>query len=114
MKKLSFMFIIFLWGCTKPELPEPTPPSIQKIFEVSESTVTNGQDIYFNLPSSGVYNLSLVDKESGQVLSRERFNGIIGENKKKIYTNSLSKGYLYLVLEDINKKEIIKTTIIIN
>ncbi len=113
MKKLLFIFLILMWSCTKPELPTPNPP-VEKIFNVGESSVINGQSIYFDIPSVGVYYLTLIDKVSGNVVSREKFNGQIGENVKKIYTNSLSKGYLYLVLEDVDKNEIKKTTIIIN
>ena len=112
MKKILFIFVILMWGCTKPELPTPTPP-VEKIFSVGESSVVNGQSIYFDLPSAGVYTLTLIDKESGQVVSRERFNGQIGENIRKIYTNSIQYQYLYLLLEDVTKKELGKTTIII-
>ena len=92
--------------------PTPTPP-IEKIFNVGESKVVNGQSIFFDLPSAGVYTLTLIDKESGQVISREKFIGQNGENVKKIYTNSIQSQYLYLLLEDVTKKEIAKTTIII-
>ena len=112
MKKILFIFLILLVGCVKPELPVPTA-QITYIFDVKESKVTNGQDMYFKLPSTGVYTLTLIDKESGQVVSRERFIGQIGENIKKIYTNSIQSQYLYLLLEDVTKKEISKTTIII-
>ena len=112
MKKILFIFVILLWGCTKPDLPLPTPP-VEKIFNVSESSVTNGQSIYFELPSAGTYYLTLIDKESGQVISRERFIGQSGENIKKIYTNSIQYQYLYLLLQDVTKTEIGKTTIII-
>jgi len=111
MKKILFIFVILMWGCTKMEI-EPTPPPVQKIFSVSESRVTNGQSIHFDLPSDGVYTLTLIDKESGQVVSRERFTGKIGENIKKIYTNSLQSQYLYLLLQDVIGKEVGKTTII--
>jgi hypothetical protein len=113
MKKLILISFILLVGCTKPELPTPTIP-IEKIFTVNESKVVNSQSIYFDLPSAGVYTLTLIDKQSEQVVSRERFTGQNGENVKKIYTNSLSKGYLYLVLKDANNTEINRTTIIIN
>ncbi len=94
---------------------EPTPsPPVEKIFSVGESKVVDGQSIYFDLPSAGTYTLTLIDKESGQVISRERFIGQNGENVKKIYTKSISVKYLYLLLEDVTKKEISKTTIIIN
>ncbi len=101
-----------LVGRTKPDLPTPTMP-VEKIFNVGESKVVNGQSIHFDLPSAGTYTLTLIDKESGQVISRERFIGQNGENVKKIYTNSIQYQYLYLLLEDVTKKEIAKTTIII-
>ena len=113
MKKIILISLILLVGCTKPELPTPTP-SVEKIFSVGESRVVNGQSIFFDLPSAGTYTLTLIDKETGQVVSRERFIGQSGENVKKIYTNSLPKGYLYLVLEDVDRKELKKTTIIVN
>ena len=112
MKKILFVFVILVWGCTKIDMPTPTIP-VEKIFSVKESKVVNGQSIYFDLPLTGIYTLTLIDKESGQVVSRERFNGQTGENIKKIYTNSIQSQYLYLLLEDVTKKEISKTTIII-
>lgn len=112
MKKIILISLILLIGCTKPELPTPNPP-VEKIFSVGESSVLDGQSIYFDLPSAGIYYLTLVDKQSGQVVSREKFNGQAGENIKKIYTKSLQFRYLYLLLEDVTKKEINRTTIII-
>lgn len=113
MKKVVLLSLILLVGCTKPELPTPALP-VEKIFNVSESKVTNGQSIHFDLPSAGTYTLTLIDKETGQVVSRERFVGQYGENVKKIYTNSIQSTYLYLLLEDVTKKEIGKTTIVKN
>jgi hypothetical protein len=101
-----------MWGCTKIDMPTPQP-SVEKIFNVKESKVVNGQSIHFDLPSAGTYTLTLIDKESGQVISREKFMGQYGENVKKIYTNSIQSQYLYLLLQDVTKKEISKTTIII-
>jgi hypothetical protein len=113
MKKIILISLILLVGCTKPELPTPTMP-IEKIFTVTESKVTNGQTIYFDLPSSGTYILTLVEISTGQVISREKFIGQNGENTRKIYTKSLPTGYLYLVLEDVNKNQLNKTKITIN
>ena len=112
MKKILLISLILLVGCTKPDIPTPIMP-IEKIFTVTESKVTNAQSIHFDLPAKGTYTLTLIDKESGQVISRERFVGKYGENVKKIYTNSIQSQYLYLLLEDVTKKEIGKTTIII-
>jgi hypothetical protein len=114
MKKILFISFILLVGCTKPELPTPEVLSKDKIFSVTESKVTNGQSIYFDLPSSGTYMLTLIDVTTNQIISREKFIGQNGENVKKIYTNSLPKGYLYLVLEDVDRNELKKTKIIVN
>ena len=111
MKRILLIFLVLFWSCTKMEI-EPTPQPVQKIFSVSESRVADGQSIHFDLPVNGVYTLTLIDKESGQVVSREKFSGKAGENIKKIYTNSIQTQYLYLLLEDVTKKEIGKTTII--
>jgi len=113
MKRIILISFILLVGCTKVDIPTPVAP-VEKIFDVGESKVTNGQSIYFDLPSSGVYMLSLIDISTNQVISRERFIGQNGENVKKIYTNSLPIGYLYLVLEDVDKNQLKKTKIIIN
>ena len=113
MKKIILIFFILLVGCTKPELPIPEVNIKENIFSVTESGVINGQSIYFDLPSAGVYTLTMKDKETGQVISRERFNGQIGENIKKIYTNSVQSQYLYLSIEDVTKNEIKKTIIVI-
>ena len=112
MKKITFILLLLLVSCTKMEI-EPIPPQpTQNVFDVKESKVVDGQNIVFKLATSGVYTLTLIDKETGQVIGRERFNGIVGENVKKIYTNSIQSQYLYLLLEDVTKKEIAKTTII--
>jgi len=111
MKKILLIFLVLCWSCTKMEI-EPTPQPVQKIFSVKESRVVDGQSIHFDLPSNGVYTLTLIDKETGQVVGREKFTGKMGENIKKIYTNSLQFQYLYLLLEDVTKTEIGKTTII--
>jgi hypothetical protein len=113
MKKIILISLILLVGCTKPELPTPDVIAKDNIFNVTESRVLNGQSIYFDLPSAGTYTLSLMDVTTNQVISRERFVGQNGENVKKIYTNSLPTGYLYLVLEDAGRNELKKTKIII-
>ncbi len=114
MKKIILISLILLVGCTKPDLPTPDVIAKDNIFNVTESKVINGQSIYFDLPSSGTYILTLIDVTTNQVISRERFIGQNGENVKKIYTNSLPKGYLYLVLGDVDRNELKKTKIIIN
>lgn len=113
MKKIILISLILMVGCTKPELPLPEVLANDNIFSVTESSVVNGQSIYFDLPSAGVYTLTMTDKETGQVISRERFIGQIGENIKKIYINSIQPQYLYLSIEDATKNEIKKTIIVL-
>lgn len=114
MKKIILISLVLLVGCTKPEIPFPEVMAKDDIFSVSESSVTNGQSIHFDLPTKGTYTLTLIDKSTSQVISRERFIGQKGENVKKIYTKTLQTKYLYLVLADEAKTELNKTTIIIN
>jgi hypothetical protein len=95
------------------DVPAPVP-TVKDIFTVAKSTVTDGSEIVFNLKSSGTYTLTMIDSAANQVVTREKFTGKIGENKLKIYTKSLSATYLYLILEDVSKVQIGKTTIIIN
>jgi hypothetical protein len=104
--------IIFIISCRKTQVV-PIPQPNVRIFDVRESSVENGQEIQFDLTKSGVYTLTIGDSLTNQVLTRERFNGQIGINKKKIYTKSLSVKYLYLLLEDGNKSKVSKTTIIV-
>ncbi len=113
MKNIRYLLLLLLVACSGPELEMPEGLSIDNIFSVSESNVTNGESIHFDLPEKGTYTLTLIDKESGQTISREKFIGQSGENVKKIYTKSLQSRYLYLLLEDVTKKELGKTTIII-
>jgi hypothetical protein len=113
MKKLLLILsILLIFTSCVDEVVEPLPSTTQSIFDVKESMVVDGQSIQFKLPSAGLYTLTLIDKETNQVISRERFNGIIGENNKSIYTKSIQSRYLYLLLEDVTKKEIGRTTII--
>jgi len=112
MKKL-LAILLLLSSCRKVEVrPEPKPIT-EDIFSVTESTVSNGGDIYFDLKATGTYTLTMLD-ETQNVITRERISGKIGQNKLKIYTSSLPVKYLYLVLEDQSKIQIGKTAIKIN
>jgi len=112
MKKILFILILSLVACRKTQFP-PIPQHVPNIFSVKESSVENGQEIQFELTKIGVYTLTLSDSVSKQVLTRERFIGQIGQNKKKIYTKGLESKYLYLLLEDVTKNKLGKTIIIV-
>ena len=114
MRKICFILgLILVSACTKVEIV-PTPQPINTdIFSVKESVVTDGQEIKFTLKEAGVYTLTIGNESTGQVVTRERFTGKAGENKLTLYTKSLPTSYLYLLLEDGNKTQVGKTTIII-
>ena len=112
MKKL-FIILLLLSSCRKIEVPAPVVAT-KDIFSVSQSTVSNGDNIVIILKSSGIYTLTMGDSVTNQVITRERFTGKVGENKLKIYTSSLPVKYLYLLLEDESRTQIGKTTITIN
>jgi hypothetical protein len=113
VKKL-FIILLLLSSCRKVEVRPELKPITVDIFSVSQNTVSNGDEIMFNLKSSGIYTLTMGDSVTNQVITRERFTGKVGENKLKIYTSSLPVKYLYLLLEDESKSQIGKTTIVIN
>ena len=114
MRKLYFiLFLLLISACRKVEiLPIPEPINTN-IFGVKESAVVDGQEIKFTLKTDGVHTLTIGNDATGQVITRERFIGKIGENKLTLYTKSLPVTYLYLLLEDGNKTQVGKTTIII-
>ena len=104
---------LFIISCRKVAPVVVTPIGTTNVFSNSENTITNGQEIQFDLSKDGVYTLTIGDSINNQVLTRERFNGQLGINKKKIYTKGLQSKYLYLLLEDVTKNKLGKTTIII-
>ena len=118
MKWIKFIILFcvgFIISCTKMEIePIPQPKPVVDVFSVSESSVSDGQEIMFKLTSDSTYILKLVDKSTNQVISKEKITGKVGENKIILYTKSIQSKYLYLVLEGINKNQINKTTIILN
>lgn len=113
IKTYYILFILLVVSCSKPDIIEPISISTD-VFEKTENYVVNGQDITFNLTSQSTYMLTIINKTTDQVVSKEKFIGKIGENKMKLYTNSLPKGYLNLVLSDENNNQLKTTIIIIN
>jgi len=112
MKKLLFMLLLLV-SCRKVDI-QPEPPQVPDVFSVTESTVTNNSDISFKLDKAGIHIIKLIDKNTEQVITKERINGKVGTNTIKIYTRALPVKYLFLVLSDENNVQINKTTIITN
>jgi hypothetical protein len=111
MKKLLFILFLSLVACRKVEVIPTPQPTTTDIFSKSEVSVKDGQDIQFKLTSAGKYILTLMDSTQTQVVTKEKFNGIVGDNTKKIYTKSLSQKTLYLYIVNENNQEIGRTLI---
>ena len=104
--------IISIISCRKIDIPAPQPVN-KDIFSKTESVVTDGMDIQFTLETAGKYTFILTDSIN-QIVSKEKFTGIVGDNIKKIYTKSLSQKTLYLYLTDESNNKIKQTKITIN
>lgn len=116
MKRIRIIIlccIVFIISCRKIEVILP-PVETKDIFSKSEIEVIDGQDIQFTLQNSGKYTFILYDSVTQNVVSKEKFMGIAGNNVKKIYTKTLSQKTLYLYLSDENNNKIKQTKIIIN
>ena len=105
--------MFFIICCRKIEPPAPVVP-FNDIFSTPQNTISNANQLLFTLKNSGTYTFTMTDSITNQVITRERFIGMAGENKFKIYTNSLPVKYLYLTLEDSAKNRLGKTVLIIN
>ncbi len=118
MKSIKIILLCcmaFIISCTKMDIePIPQPKPNVDIFTINEVNVSDGDEIMFNLSSDSSYVLRIVDKATNQTLSKEKIIGKVGENKLKIYTKTIKNRYLYLVLENVNKQQIKKTTIYTN
>ena len=112
MKQLIFILFLFLVSCID-EVVKPTPKINETIFSQKENMISDGIELTIKLPKDGVYFLSMIDIETNQLITKERFVGISGLNKLNIYTKSVQSRYLYLVLHADNKIELNKTKLVL-
>lgn len=95
-------------SCQKEDIVEP---QIIDIFKVEQSMVSNKSEISFNVEKEGMYTITMIDRNTNQVLSRETIKCIIGKNKIRVYTKTIPSQYLYLTLEDSFDNQLGKTII---
>jgi hypothetical protein len=115
MKKLFPLLVLvaLLNGCKDVLDIGNESNKIEDIFTLTQSNVIDGKEIVFNVPADGIYILTLIDTRNDNVVTREKFKGTSGLNKKSIYTKSLTSKSFYLLLEDGNRFQIGKTLIIL-
>lgn len=109
---ITLFFIVLTTACSKDDIL-PTPPQPVNIFLVGEYTIVDSEEVSFELQTDGMYILKLVHGQTNQVLSKEKIVGKVGNNKIKIYTNSLPTKIVFFILEDSNKNELGKVKLII-
>ena len=112
MKKLWVFLLLILLSCEKDELMIVEPyPQYEMIFEETESSVTDGQEISFEILVEEKHWLIISDEEIQSVIAKESFLPLVGLNTRKIYTKSLPNKKLQLTLE--TSTEVLKSTYII-
>ena len=113
MRKYLLIIFLFLMAC-EPDMVEEIPSinTTEIIFDSNEVSVTNGQDISFEVLSTTQHQL-IISTQDGSVLSKESFIPTLGLNTRKIYTKTLPKERLQLILVN-GTKTIKKTFILIN
>ena len=110
-KILFLCFVIgFILSCENEDIV--TPQTVD-IFKVEQSTLSNKSEISFNIEKEGTYIVTMIDRNTNQVISRENIKCITGNNKIKIYTKTLPSRYLYLKLEDSFNNQLANTIIIV-
>jgi hypothetical protein len=99
MRKLLLFLFILIVSCEKDEIilaPQPEP--IVYVFDNSNTIISNGTEIIINLNYEGTHSLTIENIDG--VISREQFQGTIGDNTLTIYTSVLPKGPSTLILEN--------------
>ena len=97
---LFALLLILANQCTS-ETYEPIPdfmPDSSSVFQNTSIVLKDTTPIDFNLPETGTYELTLQDEFTGNIVSREKFNGVAGKNKLNVYTKVLPKGSYRLIL----------------
>ena len=113
MKKLLIFILLILFSCQKDFIEdiELTVPREDMVFKVKESSVHDGQTIFFETDSECQYTLLIFDTETKSTVGKQSFSAKLGLNDFVLYTNALPKKTLQLQL--VKESEIIKSTFIV-
>ena len=114
MKKLWVFLLLILFSCQPDELMVVEPyPQYEMVFEETESSVTDGQEISFEISVEERYWLVITDEETKSVVAKQSFSPTIGINDFVLYTKALPKEKLQLQLLKLSE-EIKSTFIVVN
>jgi len=106
MKKYLIFLLLIVLSCQRDEL-EPIGGIEREdmIFAVTESKVVDGQTIFFNILSEEEHTLIIFDEETQSVVAKESFQPRVGLFDRRIYTKSLPKKRLQLILKTTEELE---------
>lgn len=115
MKKYLILILLLLVSCQKDLLDdlEPSVPREDMIFKVEESSIVDGQTIFFEIDSEVKHTLVIFDSETKSVVAKQSFIPILGLNDFQLFTNALPKKKLQLQLFKLSD-EIKSTFVIVN
>lgn len=101
MRKHLIFILLILFSCEKDEIPpEVIEQEYNFVFDNSNTSISDGEIIHFNLTTEGQSQLILSLDSS--VVTKENFIGSIGLNTKQVFTKTLPKQKLTLSLIDAN------------
>lgn len=99
MKKYLVFILLILLSCQKDEIIIEPTPTTKLIFEMGEVSIQDAQDISFEIITNEEHQLIITTQE-GSSITKEKFQPQIGINTRKIYTKTLPKGTLNLILQN--------------
>ena len=110
---LTFSILLLTAACVKDELyvEAPMVELEQSIFEKGSTVLSDTDLISFELDSEGEYYLTIKDEMTGELMTREVFNGVAGKNTLQIFTKAIPKGSYHLILTDLKENQLQKTNI---
>ena len=113
MKKYIIFLLLILFSCQKDELLiGPDVPREDLVFAVSESSVVDGQTLFFEVSSETQHTFVIYDTETKSVVGKQSILPTLGMNTIVLYTKALPKKTLELILYQ-DSTEYKKTNIII-
>ena len=99
MRKYLVFILLILLSCQKDEIIIEPTPTYDLIFGMGEVSIQDGQDISFEIITNEQHQL-IISTQEGSVITKETFQPSIGFNTRKIYTKTLPKGTLKLILQN--------------
>ena len=116
MRKYLILLLFLLFSCEKDFIEDDLLQQVPRedmVFKADESSVHDGQTIFFEIDSEVEHTLVIFDTETKSVVAKQSFSPTIGINDFVLYTKALPKEKLQLQLLKLSE-EIKSTFIVVN